>query len=190
MTAQKILRRILVEYHHGISAALDLVAGEATAGFALEWETRVGIFGATARLKARAGGGSALQLYVHRIGPNAGAIIEGLKRTSPFKGIPTVVVVVDDEHTFNTTLEIGMGAGVGELHVGGQVEVDVEVHRSGGNFFCDLAISIAAMKGEQGGQQHCKTEGAPPNAFVGGIWGGVIHRGFAVCVQAHDQSYL
>lgn len=141
-------------------------------------------------MKARAGGGSALQLNVHGIGPNAGAIIEGLKRTSPFKGIPTVVIVVDDQHTFDTTLEIGMGAGVGELHVGGQVEVDVEVYRSGGNFFCDLAIPIAAMKGEQGGQQQGKTEGAPPNAFVGGIWGGGIHGGFAVCLQGHGQSYL
>ena len=63
--AQKYLCRVLVEYHHRISAALNLVSGEATSGFAFEGESGVGIFGIAAGLKPSAGGGSATNLDIH-----------------------------------------------------------------------------------------------------------------------------
>lgn len=139
---------MLIEYHHGVAISLDLVSGQSATGFTLEWKTGVGKFGRAAGLKTCAGGGSALKLDAHGIDPYFGAGGEGFKGASSFESVPGIVVIVDHHNAFHAPFEIAMTAGVGEVHVGGQIEVDVNIYGPGGDLFgYAIAIVTTVKKG-------------------------------------------
>jgi hypothetical protein len=145
---KKIGVLMLIEYHHGVAISLDLVSGQSATGFTLERKTGVGKFGRAAGLKTCAGGGSALKLDAHGIDPYFGAGGEGFKGASSFESVPGIVVIVDHHNAFHAPFEIAMAAGVGEVHVGGQIEVDVDVYGPGGDLFgYAIAIVTTVKKG-------------------------------------------
>jgi hypothetical protein len=116
---KKICVRASIIYHYSVSITLNLIASEPAFGFTLKWKSAIHKFGATARLKAGAGGRSALQLYVDRISPNLGTRRQWLEGTAPLKCVPIIVVIMDNQNTLHTAIEIGMGTGVGEMHIAG-----------------------------------------------------------------------
>ena len=140
---------MLIVYHYGVAISLDLVSGQSATGFALEGKTGIGKFGGAAGLKSGAGGGSALKLDAHGIDPYFGAGGEGFKGATSFECVPGIVVIVDHQNAFHAPFEIAMAAGVGEVHVGGQVEVDVDVYGPCGDLFgYAIAIVTAVKKGK------------------------------------------
>ena len=74
-----------------------------------------------------------------------------------------------------------MGAGVGELHIGWKIEVDVEVHRSGRNLFCGLIVTVAGLEFQPNGK-HQEHQGKPPPLCdmldPSGCWAHGIHCAF------------
>jgi hypothetical protein len=143
---KKIGVSMLIEYHNGVAISLDLVSGQSATGFTLEWKTGVGKFGRAAGLKTGAGGGSALKLDAHGIDPYFGAGGEGFKGASSFESVPGIVVIVDHHNAFHAPFEIAMAAGVGEVHVGGQIEVDVNIYGPGGDLFGDAIAIVTTVK--------------------------------------------
>lgn len=148
---------MLIVYHNGVAIALDLVSGQSATGLTLEGESCIGKFGRAAGLKSCAGGGSALKLDAYRIDPYFGAGGEGFKGATSFEGVPGIVVIVDHQNAFHAPFEIAMAAGVGEVHVGGQVEIDVDVNGPGGDLF---GYAIAIVTTVKKGKYRCeKTNG-------------------------------
>lgn len=146
---KKIWVAMLIVYHNGVAIALDLVSGQSATGFTLEGESCIGKFGRAAGLKSCAGGGSALKLDAHGIDPYFGAGGEGFKCASSFEGVPGIVVIVDYQNAFHAPFEIAVAAGVGEVHVGGEIEVDVDVYGSCWDLFgYAIAIVTAVKKGK------------------------------------------
>lgn len=132
---------MLIEYHNGVSIALYLVPSQSASGLTFEWETGVGEFGWAARLKSGAGGGSAAKLDVYRIYPYFGTSRQGFEGAASFESVPSIVVIVDYYNAFHSPVEIAMTSRIGQVHVGGQVEVDVYVYGPCGDLF-GYAISI------------------------------------------------
>lgn len=148
---------MLIEYHYGVAISLDLVSGQSATGFTLEGKTGIGKFGGAAGLKTGAGGGSALKLDAHGIDPYFGAGGEGFKGAASFEGVPGIVVIVHHHNAFHTPFEIAVASGVGEVHVGGQVEVDVDVNGPCGDLF---GYAIAIVTTVKKGKHRCeKTNG-------------------------------
>jgi hypothetical protein len=87
-------------------------------------------------------------LDVYRIYPYFGTSRQGFEGAASFESVPSIVVIVDHHNAFHAPFEIAMAAGIGEVHVGGQVEIDVNIYGTCGNLFgYAIAIVTTVKKG-------------------------------------------